>query len=324
VKLALELDVWPLHKPFAIAGGTFTEVRTITVIVSEGPYCGYGEAIGVDYLGETVDSMAGAILSVQSEIEAGVDRTELRGLLPPGGARNAVDCALWDLAAKRAGCRAWQLLGADVQALATSFTLSLDSAAAMAADADARAAYPILKVKLDQHDTADKIRAIRAARPDADIVIDANGSWTLKLLDDLADVLLANRIDMVEQPLPAGDDEALEGHLFPIDLCADESCHSLADIEFAAERYTMINIKLDKCGGLTEAMRMVDWCRQNAMHIMVGNMLGSSLAMAPAIIPAQFCRYVDLDGPLLQAQDRKNPIVYRDAMMSIPDARLWG
>ncbi len=324
MKLALELDVWPLRKPFAIAGGTFTEVRTITVIVSEGPYRGYGEAIGVDYLGETVDSMAAAIVSVLSEIEAGVDRTELRGLLPPGGARNAVDCALWDLAAKRAGCRVWQLLGADVQSLTTSFTLSLDSAAAMAADADARAAYPILKVKLDQHDTADKIRAIRAARPDADIVIDANGSWTLELLDDLADVLLANRIDMVEQPLPARDDEALEGHLFPIDLCADESCHSLADIEFAAERYTMINIKLDKCGGLTEAMRMVDWCRQNAMHIMVGNMLGSSLAMAPAIIPAQFCRYVDLDGPLLQAQDRENPITYRNAMMSIPDARLWG
>ncbi|HEX7719999.1 MAG TPA: dipeptide epimerase [Woeseiaceae bacterium] len=324
MKLEIEFDTWPLHKPFTTAGSSCSEIRTITVTISDGRLRGHGEALGVDYVGENADTMAAAILDVHKEIEAGVDCSELRGLLPPGGARNAVDCALWDLTAKRAGCRAWQLLGVDVQELTTVFTLSLDGTRAMAADAVVRAACPVLKVKLDEHDTADKIRAIRAARPDADIVIAANGSWTLKLLDELADVLLANRIDMVEQPLPAGDDEALEGNLFPIDLCADESCHSLADIEFAAERYTMINIKLDKCGGLTEAMRMVDWCRQNAMHIMVGNMLGSSLAMAPAIIPAQFCRYVDLDGPLLQAQDRKNPIVYRDAMMSIPDARLWG
>ena len=324
MKLEIEFDLWPLHKPFITAGSSCSEIRTITVAISDGRLRGRGEALGVDYLGENADTMAAAILGVHREIEAGVDCSELRGLLPPGGARNAVDCALWDLIAKRAGCRVWQLLGVDVQELTTVFTLSLDGTRAMANDAVVRASCPVLKVKLDQHDTADKIGAIRAARPDADIVIDANGSWTLELLDDLADVLLANRIDMVEQPLPAGDDEALEGHLFPIDLCADESCHSLADIEFAAERYTMINIKLDKCGGLTEAMRMVDWCRQNAMHIMVGNMLGSSLAMAPAIIPGQFCRYVDLDGPLLQSRDRENPIAYRNAMMSIPDARLWG
>ncbi len=324
MKLDIEFDTWPLRAPFVTAGTSCSEIRTLTVTISDGGLRGRGEALGVDYAGENADSMAAAILAVHKEIEAGVDCSELRGLLPPGGARNAVDCALWDLVAKRAGCRAWQLLDVDVQELTTVFTLSLNGTEAMAADAVVRAACPVLKVKLDQHDTADKIRAIRAARPDADIVIDANGSWTLELLDSLADVLLANRIDMVEQPLPAGDDEALEGHLFPIDLCADESCHSLADVEFVAERYTMINIKLDKCGGLTEAMRMVDWCRQNAMHIMVGNMLGTSLAMAPAIIPAQFCRYVDLDGPLLQAQDREHPILYRNAMMSIPDARLWG
>lgn len=324
MKLDIEFHTWPLLKPFIMVGKAHTEITTVTVIVSEGWYRGRGEALGVDYLGETAESIAAAIRGAQSEIEAGVDRSELRGLLPPGGARNAVDCALWDLAAKRAGCRAWQLLGVDVQPLTTAFTLSLASADAMAAEAVARSVYPVLKIKLEEHDTADKIRAIRTARPDADIVIDANGSWTYELLDSLVDVLLANRIDMVEQPLPAGEDEVLEGHLIPIDLCADESCQSLADIEFAAQRYSMINIKLDKCGGLSEAMRMVDWCRQNAIHIMVSNMLGSSLAMAPAIIPAQFCRYVDLDGPLLQVRDRDYALNYHNAAMSVPDAKLWG
>lgn len=324
MKLDLEFDTWPLRRPFIIAGSEYREVVTVTAEIKDGDFRGRGEALGIDYLGETADSIAAAIRGVRSEIEAGVARTDLRGLLPAGGARNAIDCALFDLEAKKAGLRAWQLLNIDVQPVTTVFTLSLASATTMAEQAQTREAYPVLKVKLDQHDTADKIRAIRQARPDARLMIDANGSWSIELLDALADVLLENRIDMVEQPLPRGEDQVLEGTLFPITLCADESCHSTADLEYAAEHYSMINVKLDKCGGLTEAMRMVEWCSHNGMHVMVGNMLGSSLAMAPAIIPAQFCRYVDLDGPLLQRHDRDHAITYRDGIMEPPDAILWG
>lgn len=322
--LNIEFDTWPLRRPFIIAGSGYREVETVTAVIGDGERFGRGEAIGIDYFEETPASIAAEIESVRKSIEEGVDRSDLRGLLPPGGARNAVDCALADLEAKRAGRRAWELLGIDVQPVRTVFTLSLADATTMADEAREREGYPVLKVKLDEHDTADKIRAIRAARPDVDIVIDANGSWDMALLDSLADVLLENRIGMVEQPLPRGEDEVLEGSLFPIPLCADESCQSTHDIEYAAERYTMINVKLDKCGGLTEAMRMIHWCRQNGLQAMVGNMIGSSLAMAPAFIPAQFCRYVDLDGPLLQARDREHAIDYRNGIMGIPEARLWG
>ena len=324
MKLDVELDIWPLRRPFIIARSDYREIVTVTAVVTDGDHRGRGEAIGVDYLDETPDSIAAAIDGVKRNIEYGIDRGDLRGLLPAGGARNAVDCALLDLEAKKAGRRAWDLLGVDVQSVRTMFTLSLADATIMASEALEREGYPVLKVKLDEQDTADKIRAIRAARPDADIVIDANGSWNIELLDTLADVLLENRIGMVEQPLPHGEDHILEGSLFPIALCADESCQSTADIEYAAERYTMINIKLDKCGGLTEAMRIIDWCRHNGLQAMVGNMIGSSLAMAPAFIPAQFCRYVDLDGPLLQARDREHAIDCRNGIMAAPEAELWG
>lgn len=324
MKLDVELDTWPLRRPFIIARSDYREIVTVTAVVTDGDHRGRGEAIGVDYLDETPDSIAAAIDGVKRNIEDGIDRGDLRGLLPAGGARNAVDCALLDLEAKKAGRRAWDLLGVDVQSVRTMFTLSLADATTMASEALEREGYPVLKVKLDEQDTADKIRAIRAARPDADIVIDANGSWNIELLDALADVLLEHRIGMVEQPLPHGEDHILEGSLFPIALCADESCQSMADIEYAAERYTMINIKLDKCGGLTEAMRMIDWCRHNGLQAMVGNMIGSSLSMAPAFIPAQFCRYVDLDGPLLQARDREHAIDYRNGIMAAPEAELWG
>lgn len=324
MKLDVEFDTWPLRRPFVIAGRGYREVVTVTAVVADAQQRGRGEAAGVDYLDETPESIAEAIESVRRNIEDGISRGDLRGLLPAGGARNAIDCALIDLEAKKAGRRAWDLLGVAVQPVRTVVTLSLADATTMAAEALEREGYPVLKVKLDGSDTADKIRAIRAARRDADIVIDANGSWSIELLDALADVLLENRIGMVEQPLPHGEDHVLQGGLFPIPLCADESCQSTRDIEYAAEHYTVINIKLDKCGGLTEAMRMIDWCRHNGLQTMVGNMIGSSLAMAPAFIPAQFCRYVDLDGPLLQARDRENAIDYRNGIMAIPEAELWG
>lgn len=324
MKVDLEFDTWTLREPFVTARDVVTGITTLTAVITDGEYRGRGEALGVSYLDETIESMATAIRAAEQVIEAGADNNDLQQLLGPGGARNALDCALWDLEAKREGARVWDLLHIDARPVTTVFTLSLAAAEQMAAQARARSDCPVLKLKLDQRDTAEKIRAIRGARPDADLVIDANGSWSLAFLDELADVLVDCRIGMVEQPLPAGADEKLEGFDFPVTLCADESCQGSADLDYCAERYGMINIKLDKCGGLTEAMRMVESCRERGLELMVGNMLGSSLAMAPAILPAQYCRFVDLDGPLFQVRDREFALEYRDALIGLPDARLWG
>ncbi len=324
MKLALEIDAWKLREPFVTARDRVTGITTLTAVVSDGAHRGRGEALGVSYRGETIDTMSAALRSVQREVESGIDNEGLQRLLGPGGARNALDCALWDLRAKREGVRVWDLLQVPVNAMTTVYTLSLGTAAHMAAEARQRAACPVLKVKLDAKDTAEKIRAIRGARPDAEIVIDANGSWNLALLDELEPVLADNRIAMLEQPLPAGGDGALAGRHYAITLCADESCQSSEHLEYCARRYGMINIKLDKCGGLTEAMRMVEQCRARGLELMVGNMLGSSLAMAPAMLPAQYCRFVDLDGPLFQVTDRDPPLTYRGTSIDPPEPALWG
>ncbi len=324
MKLELDLDTWPLREPFVTARDAVTGITTLTAVITDGNFQGRGEALGVSYLDETNESMAAAIHAVQHAIETGIDTDDLQQLLGPGGARNALDCALWDLRAKREKARVWELLQIDARPVTTVFTLSLAAAEQMAGQARAMSDCPVLKVKLDASDTAAKIRAIRKARADADIVIDANGSWTIDLLDELAGVLVDSRVSMVEQPLPAGADDELARFDFPVTLCADESCQSTADLDYCAARYGMINIKLDKCGGLTDAMRMVDECRHRGLELMVGNMLGSSLAMAPALMPAQFCRYVDLDGPLFQVHDREHALEYRNGLVGLPDAGLWG
>ncbi|HET6628443.1 MAG TPA: dipeptide epimerase [Woeseiaceae bacterium] len=324
MKLELEIENWPLREPFVTARDVMTEITTLTAVLTDGNTQGRGEALGVMYLAETAETMSSQIRAVQRNIEAGIDSGELQELLRPGGARNAIDCALWDLKAKRDGFRVSDIFAPEARPVTTVYTLSLAPAERMAADARQHADCPVLKVKLDPKQATQKIRAIRDARPDAAIVIDANGSWSLPLLGELEDVLVENRIDMVEQPLPMGQDGGLEGFEYAVTLCADESCQSSADLEYCAARYSMINIKLDKCGGLTEAMRMVNWCRTNGMELMVGNMLGTSLAMAPAMIPAQFCRFVDLDGPLFQVKDREHALTYRGAVIDLPDPRLWG
>ena len=325
-RLALELrfDDWDMREPFVTATETTTHITTLTATVRAGGIEGRGEALGVDYLGENAATMAAQVESVRGDIERGVDTAGLLDLLPPGGARNAVDCALWDLEAKQSGRRVWELLGIDALPVYTVYTLALGSAADMAAQASLHRAYPILKLKLGCDDTAEKIRAIRAARPDAELVIDANGSWSLKLLDELVDVLLVNRIAMIEQPLPRGADENLAGLGYPVPLCADESCQSSGELEGIADRYGMVNIKLDKCGGLADALAMIDWCRRRDMPLMVGNMLGSSLAMAPGFVVAQRCRYVDLDGPLWQKTDRERPLRIAGGLIDVPERELWG
>lgn len=322
--LELVFQEWQMRQPFVTASETSTHIRTLTACLRCDGARGRGEALGVDYLGETADTLAVQIESVREELQRGVDIASLQHLLPAGGARNAIDCALWDLRAKQSGRRVWELLGMRLLPVNTVFTLSLSSLGEMSAQAAASADYPALKLKLDGRDTADKVRAIRQARPDAQLIIDANGSWSLELLNQLADTLVANRIAMLEQPLPRGADQGLADLDYPIPLCADESCQSSAELEYAAQRYSMINIKLDKCGGLTDALAMIRWCKDHGLQLMVGNMLGSSLAMAPGFVVAQHCGFVDLDGPLWQRTDRRFPIQYLGARMQPPEERLWG
>jgi L-alanine-DL-glutamate epimerase-like enolase superfamily enzyme len=324
VRLELTTDAWEMVEPFSTTQDTVTHIETVTVTLSDGAASGRGEALGVDYHGEDAASMLTQIEAVRGEIESGIDRDALQALLPGGGARNAIDCALWDLEAKSGRCRAWELLGQLVKPVTSAYTLSLDSAEHMAAQARKKAHYPVLKLKLDEQGAAEKLAAIRAVRPEADLIIDGNGAWTTRGLETLADTLVAARVGMLEQPLPAGGDDALLGLDYPIILCADESCQDSADLDRMPGRYDMVNIKLDKCGGLTEALRMIQWCRDRELDLMVGNMLGSSLAMAPGFIVAQHCRYVDLDGPLWQKTDRDTPIRYDGAIMQAPDRKLWG
>ena len=328
--MSIALDEWPLREPFVIAGQTLESIVTLTANLGHGTARGRGEALGVDYLGETPESLRDQLESQREAIEAASapglaldDLDELVSRLPPGGARNALDCALWDLRCKRTRRTIWSWLGLEPRPVTTAFTVSLDEPEAMAAAAR-RAAYPLLKLKLDAADPAARLAAVRAARPDAELLVDANGSWTASLLAELAPALVEHRVALVEQPLPADDDAALATWDCPVPLCADESCQSSADLEPVAARYRVVNLKLDKCGGLTEALRMVERSRALGLELMVGNMLGSSLAMAPAFVVAQHCRWVDLDGPLLQRTDREAPMRYDGAILHPPPPDLWG
>jgi L-alanine-DL-glutamate epimerase-like enolase superfamily enzyme len=236
-----------------------------------------------------------------------------------------VDCALWDLECKRQGKRAWELAGMpDTQTVSTVYTLSLDEPRTMAAEALAHANYPILKLKLDSEQVLERLQAIRAARPDAQLLIDANGSWTADLLQRIGEDLAELGVAMVEQPLPRGADTALAQVQIAVPLYADESCQSLAEMDSLADRYQGVNIKLDKCGGLTEALAMLERAQQLGLETMVGNMLGSSLAMAPAFLVAQRCRWVDLDGPLWQRADHEPAMRFESGTVHPPEAALWG
>ena len=319
MKLSHTIDRWGLRESFVIAGARYDEIPTLTVELWLDEERGWGEAAGVDYLGETPESMReqlesdlsatgfGAGLASALQDDAPLPLEEIQNLLPPGGARNALDCALWDLRCKRSGRSIWSWLDLEPRPVTTAFTLSLDAPVAMAAAVRRAAIYPVLKLKLD-----------------AELLVDANGSWTMGLLADVAPALVEQRVALVEQPLPAYDDAALAGWRAPVPLCADESCQWSADLDVVATRYQVVNVKLDKCGGLTDALRMVERCRALGLELMVGNMLGSSLAMAPAFVIAQWCRWVDLDGPLLQRTDREHALRYDGARLMPPDRWLWG
>jgi len=321
MRIDVTRDVFRLAQAFVISRGSRTEAQVLTVRVSEGAHSGWGECVPYARYGETLES-------VMAEIEAlpgDVTRDQLPDLLPAGAARNAVDCALWDLEAKRAGKRVWELAGLPAPGPEiTAYTLSLDAPDAMRAQAAQHAHRPVLKIKLGTPDDMPRLEAVRAGAPDARIIVDANEGWSVEVYADLAPHLVRLGVGLVEQPLLAGEDEALVGLNRPVPVCADESCHDRASLPALAGRYDMINIKIDKTGGLTEALALRDAAIAQGYGIMVGCMVGSSLAMAPATLVAQGAAVVDLDGPLLLAEDREAPLRYDEAGVHPPDAALWG
>ncbi|MEQ8935943.1 MAG: dipeptide epimerase, partial [Amphiplicatus sp.] len=280
---------------------------------------------GVYYLGETPDLMLDQVEAHRGEIERGMTRDALQAALPPGGARNAVDCAMWDLEAKSAGKSVWDLTGVTLKSTRTVFTIGIGETPAVMAEKAARAkAYPILKIKLDGEAPVERMQAIRAARPDATLIIDANQGFTLSQLKDVIHPFSELGVAMIEQPLPRGGDEGLEQVSSPIPICADESCLHRGEIADALKRYDMINIKLDKTGGLTEALALAREAHGAGKRLMVGNMLGTSLSMAPAFVVAQLCEFVDLDGPLALKSDYAGGMVYNGGAVSPPSEGFWG
>ena len=319
--ISVSADTFRLARTFAISRGTKTEARVLTVGVTRGGVTGRGECVPYARYGETPDSVAAQIASLQADIT----RDGLQAALPPGAARNAVDCALWDLGAKAAGVRVWQMAGLAVPGpCVTAFTLSLDTPQEMEAQARIHAHRPILKIKLGTPDDMPRLEAVRRGAPGARLIIDANEGWTAEVYADLAPRLVRMGVALVEQPLPAGRDGMLGEMARVLPVCADESCHDRASLAGLVGRYDMVNLKLDKTGGLTEALSMREAARAMGFQVMVGCMVGSSLAMAPAVLLAQGADWVDLDGPLLLAQDREMPLRYDAAGVHPPQAGLWG
>ncbi|MBP0482609.1 N-acetyl-D-Glu racemase DgcA [Sagittula salina] len=314
-------DVFRLAEAFTISRGSRTEAQVLTVSVTRGGVTGRGECVPYARYGETLESVAEEI----GALPEGVSRSALQEALPAGAARNAVDCALWDLEAKASGRRVWELAGlAAPGPEVTAFTLSLDTPERMEAAARRHAMRPVLKIKLGTPDDMPRLEAVRRGAPEAKIIVDANEGWSARVYAELCPHLLRLGVALVEQPLPAGADEALIGLERPVPLCADESCHDRASLSGLKGKYDMVNIKLDKTGGLTEALALRDAARAEGHGVMVGCMVGSSLAMAPAVLVAQGAEVVDLDGPLLLAEDRSVPLVYDAQGVHPPERGLWG
>ncbi len=315
-------EQFALREVFTISRGSRTHAQVVHVVVTRDGITGQGECVPYPRYGESVESV---IAQIQG-LPAGLDRQALQSALPPGAARNAVDCALWDWESKASGTPVWQLAGLDAPApVLTAFTLSLGAPDAMRDQAARHAQHPLLKVKLGggAEDVA-RIESVRAGAPHARIIVDANEGWTVAEYQRLAPVFQDLGVEMVEQPFPAGDDTALAGMDRPLPVCADEACHDRASLPGLAGKYDMVNIKLDKTGGLTEALALRDAARDAGFRVMVGCMVGTSLAMAPALLVAQGAEVVDLDGPLLLAEDRMPAMAFREDGLHPAEPALWG
>lgn len=325
MRLGVAVERWPIAGRFTISRGSRTEAVVVVATIRAGDHVGRGECVPYARYGETVEGVAAAIEAQWQLVEHGLDRAALQDALPAGAARNALDCALWDLEAKRSGRRAWDLAGARApQGVTTAFTLSLGTPAEMRVAAEAASARPLLKVKLGGGGDAERIRAVREGAPGATLIVDANEAWRAETLGENLAACEAAGVALIEQPLPAGDDAALDQVRTTIPICADESFHDRTSFDAIAERYQAINIKLDKTGGLTEALQVVRMARARGLQVMVGCMLGTSLAMAPAMLLAGEAEFVDLDGPLLLAKDREPGLRFDGSLVSPPDAALWG
>jgi L-alanine-DL-glutamate epimerase-like enolase superfamily enzyme len=324
VQIEAREEIWPLKQVFRISRGSRTEARVVVVTLTDGQHSGRGEAVPIKRYNQSVASVLAQVESITGE--KNLDRHRIQELLPAGAARNALDCAFWDLEAKISGKRVWELVNVPmVPEVETSFTISLDTPAAMAAAAKASATAPVLKLKLggDDVDLA-RAEAVREAASAARLLIDANESWSPSHYQEIILALKRLDVELIEQPFPADADEVLETLDHPIPICADESCHTGADLPGLTNRYEVVNVKLDKTGGLTEALRLSERAREGGFKLLIGCMVGTSLSMAPARILASTADYVDLDGPLLLARDRDHGLAHQHGKIGIPSRGLWG
>ncbi|ACT07611.1 Mandelate racemase/muconate lactonizing protein [Dickeya chrysanthemi Ech1591] len=324
-ELIVTHERWALRETFTIARGSKTHADVIKVTVRDGRYEGHGESVPYARYGESIAEAQAQLLSLQSAVRRGLDRLTLQTLLPPGAARNALDCALWDLDGQRHATPVWRLAGLPrPEPVVSAFTLSLDTPERMGQAAQRHAHRPLLKLKLvDEHDI-ERVAAVRRSAPQAQLIVDANEGWNVALYLKLIPELQRLGVSLIEQPLPAQDDDALAALPRPIPLCADESCHDRRSLPGLATRYDMVNIKLDKTGGLTEALLLRQAARAQGLKIMVGCMVSTSLSMAPATLVAQGAEIVDLDGPLLLAEDRIGGLEWRGSQLYLSETGLWG
>lgn len=325
-RLAARIERWPVAGAFTIARGAKTHVDVVVAEISAGGHVGRGEATPIYYHGETAETVLAAVLSLTDRIEGGASRCDLAGMIGRGAGRNAIDAALWDLDAKRSGRPVWALAGAgDPQPLVTAFTISVGTPERMEADAAAASGrYPLLKLKLAGEGDIARVAAVRRGAPMARLIVDANESWTGRDVAAEAAALLPFGVELIEQPVAAGQDHLLDGIVSPIPLCADESCQDRSDLPRCIGRYAAVNIKLDKAGGLTEALALAAEAQAAGLDLMVGCMLSTSLGVAPAFLVGQIARWVDLDGPLLLARDRTKGFHFEGGTMMPADPSLWG
>jgi L-alanine-DL-glutamate epimerase-like enolase superfamily enzyme len=323
--LSARIERWPIAGSFTISRGAKTEAVTVVAELSRAGLTGRGECVPYPRYGETAEATLNALRAMQEPVSRGLDRRALQASMPPGAARNALDCAFLDLEAKTSGQRVWNLLGRPApEACVTAYTISLGSPEAMAAATEKAAHRRLLKIKLGGEDDGDRIAAVRKAAPDCELIVDANEAWSADNLERNLAACAAAGVTLVEQPLPAGHDEALARIQRPLKVCADESVHDRTSLDGLRERYDAVNIKLDKTGGLTEALAMADAAHALGFDIMVGCMVATSLSMAPAMLLTSQARFVDLDGPLLLARDRDGGLRYDGSLVYPPEPALWG
>lgn len=325
-QLTARIETWPVAGSFVIARGATTQVDVVVVQIADGRHTGKGESTPIYYHGESPETVLDQVEAMSGAISRGMNRADLLRQMPRGAARNAIDCALWDLEAKRERRPVWSLAGlAQPQPLQSAFTISLGPADRMESDArQAAAIYPLLKLKLAGEGDIERVAAVRRGAPDARLIVDANESWTGRDVAAEAAALLPHGVELIEQPVKAGEDRLLDGVVSPIPLCADESCQDRADLPRCIGRYAAINIKLDKAGGLTEALALAAAARDAGMELMVGCMLSTSLGIAPAMLLAQGARWVDIDGPLLLSKDRHDRVQFERGVAFPAPTALWG